>query len=138
MFISQNHQLNAARKSKNLTASSKPFCSGFLAPEAKSLVLFCCYFFMLLVLLAYTTINFQTFDSIVETLETYFRCSLAGDKPECDIYKEELEDNYQLPYYFAFVTYFMISALNLENLTYALHLHDIKSFIKKVCISQHR
>ena len=92
---------------------------------------------MLLVLLAYVTINFQIFDSTVGTLETYFRCSIAGDKPECDVYKEELADDYQLPHYFALLTHIMITAIDLGNLIYALHIHDIKMMIKNICTSQH-
>ena len=136
MYTLQN-KLNAVRKSKQSSTLSKLFCIGFATPEAKLLILFCCYSSMLLVLLTYVTINLQIFDSTVEVLETYFRCSIAGNKPECDVYKEELADNYQLSYYFAFLTYIMITAVNLGNLIYALHIHDIKLMIKKVCTSRH-
>lgn len=135
MCILQNHQLNAARKSKKSVIFHKLFYNSFSAPETKLLTLFCYYFSMLLVLLTYMTINFQTLDTTVETLETYFRCSIAGDKPECDVYKEQVEDDYQLPYYFALVTYFMISAINLGNLIYVLQVCEAKSMIKKVCAS---
>lgn len=124
-------------KSKQSATLSKLFCIGFSTPETKLLTLFCCYSSMLLVLLAYATMNFHIFDSTVEMLETYFRCSIAGENPECDVYKEELADSYQLPYYFAFLAYIMITAINLGNLIYALHVHNIKSMIKRVCASRH-
>ena len=88
---------------------------------------------MLLVLLVYITINLNTVSSVVEILETYFTCSIAGNKSECNVYKEEIEDVYQLPYYLVFFAYIMISFINLGNLTFALHIKDVKSTVKKLC-----
>ena len=88
---------------------------------------------MLLVLLAYITINLNAIDSVVEILETYFLCSIGGNKSECNIYKDRIEDAYQLPYFLAFLSYVMISAINLGSFTFALHINDVKSIIKKIC-----
>ena len=90
---------------------------------------------MLVAFLAYATINIQTFNSVVEILETYFRCSVAGDRPECDVHKEEVKDAYQLPYYLYFFTFIMVSTINFGNFTYALYVQDIKLIIKKFCSS---
>ena len=134
LCILQDHQLKAAaRKSEKSVTTSKLFCIGFSTPEAKLLILFCCYFSMLLVILVYITINLNTIDSVVKILETYFLCSIAGDKSDCNIYREKIEDVYQLPYFLVFFSYVMISAINLGNLTFALHINEVKSIIKKCC-----
>ena len=72
-----------------------------------------------------------------ENLEAYFRCSLAGYKPECDDYKEKAEDVSQSTYFLDILTYSMVCTLNVSNLTYSLQFYDIKLFIKKkLCSSK--
>ena len=92
---------------------------------------------MLLVLLAYITININTVDSIVEILETYFTCSVGGNRSECDVHKERIEDIYRLPYFLSFFAYVMIFTINLGNLTFALHFNDVKPKLKKFCALYH-
>lgn len=132
IYILQDQQLKAvARKSGK--SSSKLFCMGFSMPETKLFVLFCCYISLLLVLLAYITINLNVVDSVVEILETYFLCSIAGNKSECNVHIDRIEEDYQLPYFLAFLSYVMISVINLGNFTFALDINNVKSIIKKIC-----
>jgi len=71
------------------------------------------------------------------SLENYFRCTVVGDKPECDFYKEKIEDAYRPSYFLFIFTHIMVSAFNLGNLIYALHIYDVKSIIKRTCASFH-
>jgi len=125
------HQLNTARKSS--AALSKLVCIGFSIPETKLFILFCCYFSLHIAFIVFITVTLQETDSIAESLEIYFRCTIAGDKPECEIYKKEVEDAYRPIYFVLIFANVTISAFNLGNLTYALHIYDVKSIIKKNC-----
>ena len=125
------HQLNTARQSS--ATLSKLVCIGFSTPEAKLFILFCCYFSLHIVFIVFITVTLQEADSIAESLEFYFRCTIAGDKPECEIYKEGVEDAYRPIYFVSIFANVMISSFNLGSLTYALHIYGVKSIIKKYC-----
>jgi len=125
------HQLNTARQSS--ATLSKLICTGFSTPEAKLFILFCCYFSLHIVFIVFITVNLQETDSIAENLEIYFRCTIAGDKPGCDIYKEKVEDAYRPTYFASILSTLMISAFNLGSLIYALHIYGVKSIIKRSC-----
>jgi len=126
------HQLNTARQSS--VTLSKLFCIGFSTPEAKLFILFYCYFSLNIAFIVFLTVTLQETDSIAESLEFYFRCTIAGDKPECEIYKEGVEVAYRPIYFVLIFANVMISAFNLGNLTYALHIYGVKSIIKKLCL----
>ena len=125
------HQLNTARQSS--ATLSKLVCIGFSTPEAKLFILFCCYFSIIVVFLGFMAVNLQRIDFVAESLETYLRCTIAGDKPECNMYKEKIEDAYRPSYFLFIFTHIMVSAFNLGNLIYALHIHDVMSIIKRIC-----
>ena len=112
---------------------SKLVCIGFSTPEAKLFILFCCYFTIHIAFIAFLTVTIQNIDSVAESLELYFRCTIAEDKPECDIYKEEVEDAYRPIYFVLIFANVMVSAFHLGNLIYALHIYGVKSIIKKNC-----
>ena len=118
-------------ESNKPTTLSSLFCIGFSTPETKLFILFWYYISVFLVILTFCTVKIQAVNSTFENLEAYFRCSLAGYKPECDVYKEKAEDVSQSTYFLDILTYLMACTLNVSNLTYSLQFYDIKLFIKK-------
>lgn len=110
---------------------SKLFCIGFSTPEAKLFILFWYYILVFLVNLTYFTVSAQAANSMFENLVDYLKCSVAGYKPECDVYKENIEEITRPSYYLDLLTYMMASTINLSSLTYTLQICDIKLFIKK-------
>ena len=115
---------------------SSLFCIGFSTPETKLFILFWYYVSVFLLILSFCSVKIQTVDPTFENLEAYFRCSIAGYKPECDVYKEKIEDVSQSSYYLDLLTYLMACTINVSNLTYSLQFCDIKLFIKKLCHSK--
>ena len=75
----------------------------------------------------------QLIDSTFESLEDYLECSLGGYKPECDIYKENLENITQPSYYLDLLTIMMSCLINVAHLIYAIQFYDVKSVVKKIC-----
>ena len=69
-------------------------------------------------------------DSTFENIENYLKCSTAGYKPECDVYKENIEEVTRPSFYLALLAYSMSCTINLGNLTYTLQINDIKKIIK--------
>ena len=91
---------------------------------------------MSLLNLIFYSIKLQEADPTFENLEAYFRCSIAGYKSKCDVYKEKIEDVSQSSYYFNLLAYLTACTINISNLTYSLQFYDIKVFIKKLCRSK--
>ena len=111
---------------------SKLFCIGFSTPETKLFILFLYYILLFLVILTYLTVNTQAVDSTFENLRNYLKCSIAGYKPECDVYKENIKEITRPSYYLDLLTYMMACTINLSNLTYTLQIYDIKLFFKNL------
>ena len=116
---------------------SSLFCIGFSTPETKLFILFWYYITILLLILTFCSVKIQAVDPTFENLEAYFWCSIAGYKPECDVYKEKIEDVSQSSYYYLdLLSYLTACTINVSNLTYSLQFYDIKLFIKKLCRSK--
>ena len=98
-------------------------------------ILFWYYVLVFLVILTYLTASTQAVNSMFENLEDYLRCSIAGYKPECDVYRENIKEITRPSYYLDLLTYIMTSTINLSSLTYTLQIYDIKLFIKKYMTS---
>ena len=84
-----------------------------------------------MVILTYFTAMIKAADATFQNLEDYFRCSIVGYRPECDVYKENIEEITRPSYYLDLLSYMMTSAINLANLTYTIQIHGVKLFIQK-------
>ena len=69
-------------------------------------------------------------DATFKNVENYLKCSLGGYKPECDVYKQNIEEVTRPSYYLALLAYLISCTVNLGNLTYTLQFNDIKKIIK--------
>lgn len=128
IIVLQSHQLNVNRESERPMTSSRLLCIGISTPEAKLLFLFSYYILTDLVILAFGTALMREFDSTLENLESYFTCSIAGYRPECDTYKANIEDTTRVTYYLKLPLAIMLCSINLSSLAYTT------SVIKKVCL----
>jgi len=115
---------------------SRLFCIGLSTPEAKLFFLFWYYSSTILIILTYLTVYILTVDSTTENLTSYFMCSISGYKPECDVYKENVQGITQPVYYLDRLTTLMLSFINLSNLTFVVPIYDIKLAIKRFCLSR--
>ena len=73
-------------------------------------------------------------DSTYKNIENYLKCSTAGYKPECDVYKENIEEVTRPSFYLALLTYSISCTINLGNLIYTLQINDIKKIIKRFLV----
>ena len=113
----------------------KVFCSGFSTPETKLFVLFLYYILVVVILLTHFTVLLQSIDSTVEQLGNYFSCSIAGFKPECEVYREKLEDASRSTYLLDLAATMLLCSITLSNLTYVLQYYDIKKFFRRFFMS---
>ena len=113
----------------------KAFCAGFSTPETKLFVLFWYYILVVVILLTHFTVLLQSIDSTVEQLGNYFSCSIAGFKPECEVYREKLEDASHSTYWLDLAATMLLCSINLSNLTYVLQYYDIKKFFRRFFMS---
>ena len=87
---------------------------------------------LFLVILTFFIARIKAADATFQNLEDYFMCSIVGYKPECDVYKEKIEEITRPSYYLDLFSYMITSAINLANLMYTLQIHDVKLFIQKL------
>jgi len=111
----------------------KVVCTGFSTPETKLFALFGYYILVIVILLTHFTVLLQTADSTIEQLGNYFTCSVAGYKPECEVYREKLEDVSRPTYFLDLASTMLLCSITLSNLTYVLQYYDIKKFFKRFC-----
>jgi len=104
-------------------------CTGFSTPEKKLFLLFWYYILVLIVLLTYFTVHSQNVNSTVERLQEYFSCSIAGYKPECKVYRKQVEDITWPSYYLDSASKLLLSSVTLSKLIYVLQFHHIKKYI---------
>lgn len=139
-FLFQNHQLNIIQSKEE--SSHKPntimtiFCTGFSTPEKKLFILFWYYILVSLIFLTFFTIYSQTANSIVEHLHDYFSCSIAGYKPECEVYKKQVESVTWSSFYLDLASTLLLCSITLSNLTYVLQFYHIKKFVLKLFASR--
>ena len=112
---------------------SQLFCIGFSTPETKLFILFWYYISAFLAVVTYLTANLQSVNSTFESLEDYLECSISGYRPECDIYKKNIEDITRPSYYLDFFSTMMACLINVAHLLYAIQFYDVKSAFKKFC-----
>ena len=136
-------QINAARSQdeyscnpKDILVLLKSFWTGFSTPETKLFVLFWYYILVMIVLFAHFTELLLSANSTAEQLQNYFRCSIAGYRPECDIHRDKLEDVYRASYFLDLAALVLLSSITLSNLTYVLQYYYIKRFLWRFCFSQ--
>ena len=55
---------------------------------------------------------------------------MAGYKPECETYKENIEEITRPSFYLALLAYLVACTNNLGNLIYTLQIDDIRKIIK--------
>ena len=135
----QNHQLKTARLEKESTPKSrtfltvlKSFCTGFSStPETKLFFLFWYYIFVAVVLYAYFTVVLQQASTRADHLYEYFNCSFVGYKPECEVYKEKLNDVTLAGYVLDLITTMLLCSVTLSNLVYVLQYVEVKKFLLK-------
>ena len=114
-YSSQDHQLKS--ESNNQIVLSKIFCIGYSTPDAKLFILFLYYVLLLFVIILSFTSSAQIVDSTFK--------NIAGYKPECDVYKEKIEDITRPSFYISLLNYAISSSINLAHLTYTLQINDI-------------
>ena len=115
--------------SSNQKYLSKVFCLGCYTPEAKLFILLLYYVVLGAVGILSFASNTLFADSTFKTIENYLKCSTAGYKPECDVYKENIEEITRPSFYLALLAYLMSCTTNLGNLIYTLQINDIKKLL---------
>ena len=138
-LILQNHQLNTARseeksspKSSTFLTVLKSFCTGFSStPETKLFFLFWYYILVVVILSAYFTVVLQQASTRADYFYEYFRCSIAGYKPECEIYREKLNDITLAGYVLDLISTMLLCSVTLSNLVYVLQYYEVKKFLLK-------
>jgi len=124
-------------KSSTFLTVLKSICTGFSStPETKLFFLFWYYILVVVVLLAYFTVVLQQASMRADHLFEYFRCSIAGYKPECEAYREKLEDVTLAGYILNLTSTMLLCSVTLSNLVYVLQYYKVKKFILN-CITVH-
>ena len=119
-------------KSRTFFTVLKSFCTGFSStPETKLFFLFWYYIFVAVVLYAYFTVVLQQASTRADHLYEYFNCSFAGYKPECEVYKEKLNDITLAGYVLDLITTMLLCSVTLSNLVYVLQYVEVKKFLLK-------
>jgi len=116
-------------KSSTFLTVLKSFCTGFSStPETKLFFLFWYYILVVVILLAYLTVVLQLASARADHLYEYFRCSIAGYKPECEAYKEKL-NNALAGYILNLISTMLLCSVTLSNLVYVLQYYKAKKFL---------
>ena len=126
-----NHE-QSSHKPNTIISILKVLCTGFSTPEKKLFILFWYYTIALIVLLAYLALQLLTGDSTIEQVQNYVSCSIGGYAPECDIYKEKIENITWPNYYLDLAHTLLLCSIFLSNLTYVLQIKDIKKLFEKL------
>lgn len=70
-------------------------------------------------------------DTVVENISNFTTCSAGGYRTECDVYRENLNNNLTPTIVFDLISTLFLSFVNIVNLFYVLQYRDIKEAFKK-------
>ena len=114
---------------RRLSFREKVFTS-YSVPETKLLILFSYYGTAIVLLLIHLVVALRSNDTVVENVSGFTLCSVGGYRTECDIYRENLNNNLTPLLVFDLISTVFFSLVNIINLLYVLRYREIKEALK--------
>ncbi|XP_065911465.1 uncharacterized protein [Dysidea avara] len=107
-------------------------CANYSTPEAKLMIASLFYVTTNLLILIALAVTLRGINTTLENVTRIALCVAGGDQPECDKYREQLNQHLLPVLVFDLLATSFIALINIVNLLFVLQYKDIKLLTKRV------
>ena len=114
------------------TSKSSTLCAKYSTPEAKLMIASLFYLATNLLILVALAVTLRGINTKIDSVTRVALCVAGGDQPECDEYREQLNQHLLPVLVFDLLSTFFIALINMVNLLFVLQYRDVKKLKDKV------
>ena len=110
---------------------SSMLCVECSTPQAKLMIVSLFYVATSLLILVALAVTLRGINTTLDNVTRVTLCVAGGDQPECDRYRERLNQHLLPVLVFDLLSTFCVALINIVNLVFVLQYKDIKKFTTK-------
>ena len=107
-------------------------CANYSTPEAKLMIVSLFYVATSLLILVALAVTLRGINTTLDNVTRVTLCVAGGDQPECDRYRERLNQHLLPVLVFDLLSTFCVALINIVNLLFVLQYKDLKLITTRV------